>query len=298
MEEKDEQKQLAPKHLLKIIKDNIEQINLLKEKISSLENKNTILNNKIYDLKIDNKILSEIDAKNKGIIEDKKVCEKQIEQLKSEILNITRKERSEKRSMEIELENEVLFYRGLHESGLAKVHAAEKIINLNNFQNDYIAHLEKQIQKLRSNNDETISKLKLEHDIHFYNLKQTMTKSLKEVQHYASSKYKNDLEYNSKLNIIYKNQMLNELEREALLIKELIISKEKYEKLIYNLKQELIVQKNVQKDLLSKNIKYINIIKSINRKHPDYINNIDYFKENCNDKSLSGKKRKNLIIID
>ena len=33
MEEKDEQKQLAPKHLLKIIKENIEEINLLKEKI-------------------------------------------------------------------------------------------------------------------------------------------------------------------------------------------------------------------------------------------------------------------------
>ena len=280
---------ISQKHLLSQLKDNIEEINTLKEKIESLEQKISSLNNKIFDLKIHNKILTENVAKNKGILADKKLCENKIEELKSEILNVARKEKSEKRLMETELQNEVLFYRGLHESGLGKVHAAERIINLNNFQNDYIQHLENEIQKLRNNNDETISKLKLEHDIHFNSLKQKMTKYIKNVQHTAAATYKDNLEYSSRLNILYKNEMLNELEKESLLIKELVISQEKYEKLNFVLNQDLKFQKEIQKELVSKNIKYLNIIKSIQRKYPnDVIINNEVPKEKP---SLSEKKK-------
>ena len=131
---------------MKQLEDNIEEINNLKEKISLLEKKNSILNNKIFDLKIQNKILSDIESKNKGILEEKKILQNQIEQLKSEILNISKKEKKEKRIIENELENEIILYKGLHESGLGKVYAAEKILNLNNFQNDYIANLEKKLK--------------------------------------------------------------------------------------------------------------------------------------------------------
>ena len=295
MNEISNENQIAQKNLLNQLKNNIDEIDSLKEKVEILEKKNSSLNNKIFDLKIQNKILLEIDAKNKGILEEKKLCENKIEQLKSEILSIAKKEKSEKRCIETELEYEVNLYKGLHESSLAKVHAAEKILNLNNFQNDYIQHLEKQIQKLRNNNDETISKLKLEHDIHFNNLKQKMTKYVKEIQHSASENYKNDLEYHSKLNILYKNQMLNELEREALLIKELIISQEKYEKLNFILNQDLIFQKDVHKDLVSKNKKYLNIIKSIKRKYPnEIIINNDL---NIEKASLSEKNKKKFKIF-
>ena len=287
-----EENQINEKNLLNKLKENIEEINALKERISELESKNTSLNNKIFDLKIQIKILSEIDTKNKNVLEEKKLCENQIEQLKSEILNTTRKEKEEKRLIEKELENEIILYKGLHESGLGKVHAAEKILNLNNFQHDYITHLEQQIQKLRNHNDEIISKLKLEHDIHFYNLKLKMMKCLKDIQNNSINKYHKDLEQNSKMNFLYKNQMLNELEKEALLIKELIISKEKYEKSIFEHNQELALYKKVNKDLLEKNNKYMNIIKSINKKYPNIINiNSNSFIENNKEIDFSKKKK-------
>ena len=287
-----EENQINEKNLLNKLKENIEEINALKERISELESKNTSLNNKILDLKIQIKILSEIDTKNKNVLEEKKLCENQIEQLKSEILNTTRKEKEEKRLIEKELENEIILYKGLHESGLGKVHAAEKILNLNNFQHDYITHLEQQIQKLRNHNDEIISKLKLEHDIHFYNLKLKMMKCLKDIQNNSINKYQKDLEQNSKMNFLYKNQMLNELEKEALLIKELIISKEKYEKSIFEHNQELALYKKVNKDLLEKNNKYMNIIKSINKKYPNIINiNSNSFIENNKEIDFSKKKK-------
>ena len=287
-----EENQINEKNLLNKLKENIEEINALKERISELESKNTSLNNKISDLKIQIKILSQIDTKNKNVLEEKKLCENQIEQLKSEILNTTRKEKEEKRLIEKELENEIILYKGLHESGLGKVHAAEKILNLNNFQHDYITHLEQQIQKLRNHNDEIISKLKLEHDIHFYNLKLKMMKCLKDIQNNSINKYHKDLEQNSKMNFLYKNQMLNELEKEALLIKELIISKEKYEKTIFEHNQELALYKKVNKDLLEKNNKYMNIIKSINKKYPNIINiNSNSFIENNKEIDFSKKKK-------
>ena len=287
-----EENQINEKNLLNKLKENIEEINALKERISELESKNTSLNNKISDLKIQIKILSEIDTKNKNVLEEKKLCENQIEQLKSEILNTTRKEKEEKRLIEKELENEIILYKGLHESGLGKVHAAEKILNLNNFQHDYITHLEQQIQKLRNHNDEIISKLKLEHDIHFYNLKLKMMKCLKDIQNNSINKYHKDLEQNSRMNFLYKNQMLNELEKEALLIKELIISKEKYEKTIFEHNQELALYKKVNKDLLEKNNKYMNIIKSINKKYPNIINiNSNSFIENNKEIDFSKKKK-------
>ena len=285
--DKDKENQKYPNNMIKGLKENIEVINLLKDKVASLEKKNYLLQNQVFELKAQNKILFEIELKNKGILEEKKNCENEIEQLKSEILNISKKEKTEKRIIESKLENDVILYKGLHESGLGKVHAAEKILNLTNFQNEYIKNLEKEIQNLRNNNDETISKLKLEHDIHFYNLKQKMMKHVKEIQDKSITKIKSDLEYNSKLNILYKNEMLNELEREAVLIKELIVEKEKYEKLIFILKNDLQVHKEIEKDILSKNKKYINMIKRINSK---YQNEIDMNINMC----LSEKKNKKI----
>ena len=250
-----EENRIKANNILNQLKDKIEEINILKDKISELKGINSSLNNKIFDLKLKIKILSEIEAKNKNILEEKKVYENQIEQLKSEILNITRKEKEEKRLIQNELENEIILYKGLHESGLGKVLAAEKVINLNNFQKDYISHLEQQIQNLRKQNDENISKLKLEHDIQFYNFKQNLAKYLKDVEHYSTYKYNQELQHNSKLYILYKNEMLNELEKEALLIKELIIQKEKNEKEIFACNQELNLQKKINRDLLSQNIK-------------------------------------------
>jgi hypothetical protein len=86
--------------------------------------------------------------------------------------------------------------------------------------------------------------------------------------------------------------MLNELEKESLLIKELIISQEKYEKLNFVLNQDLKFQKEIQKELVSKNIKYLNIIKSIQMKYPnDVIINEDILKEKP---SLSEKKKEKI----
>lgn len=289
------EKNLYQKDIIQKLRNNSEEINSLREKLSFLEKQNNLYQNKILDFKRQIKELLEDQLKNYNLNEEKKSCQNRIEDLEKEIINITNNCKTQNRQIENELENEVIFYRGLHESGMAKIDAADNIIKLNNAQNKYIVDLEEELEKLRSNSDVTICKLKIEHDIHFYNLKKKMMDYVKEIQHNMAQNNKDNLELNSKLGMLFKNQMLNELEHQALLIKELLKIKEKYEKIIFILNQELELHKKVEKTVLSKNMRYVNIIKEIDENYLNRSNSILLDNKSKKKKkiSLSEKKIKN-----
>ena len=259
MEKLDNQSPAA--YIIKI-KEYQKEIGNLKKKIQDLENKNKIYQIQIIDFQKE-KINVEQDLKNLQNSHQKD--KKQIINLEKEVENIDRTEKEKNRLLEISLQNEVNFYKGLHETGLAKVDAADNIIKLNNAQNKYIEDLEDELQKLRSNSDVTICRLKIQHDKHYYDLKQKMMGYIKEAQHNMAKNNADNLELSSKLAILYKNQMLNELENQSIEIQNLIKIKEKQDKLIYALKNEIEVHKSVEKSVLSKNANYINIIKKLEK---------------------------------
>ena len=285
------------KEVDKKLRYNTEEIENLRKKIASLEKKNNYYENRIIDLKRLNKELVEIDIKNKILNEDKANRENRIDNLEKEILSLTNNDKAKKRQIENELESEVIFYKGLLDSGNAKIDAAENILKLNNAQNDYIVDLEEELEKLRSNSDVTICKLKIEHDIHFFNLKKKMMNYVKEIQQNMTKNNNDTLEMNSKLGMLFKNQMMNELEHQAALIKELLKIKEKYEKIIFVLNQDLKLHKRVEKIACSKNMKYVNIIKDIDKKFLYIDTSLDsddkYSKGKC--KSDGKNKKKNKI---
>ena len=284
------------KEVDKTLRYNTEEIDSLRKKIAALEKKNNYYQNRILDLKRLNKELVEIDIKNKILNEDKANRENRIDNLEKEILSLTNSDKAKKRQIENELESEVIFYKGLLDSGNAKIDAAENILKLNNAQNDYIVDLEDELEKLRSNSDVTICKLKIEHDIHFYNLKKKMMNYVKEITQNMTKNNNDTLEMNSKLGMLFKNQMLNELEHQAALIRELLKTKEKYEKIIFVLNQDLKLHKRVEKIACSKNMKYVNIIKDIDRKYlyiDSSINSDDkYAKVKCSSEEKNKKKNK------
>ena len=290
------EKNIFQKEIIKKLRDNSEEIYLLKEKISRLEKENYSYQNKILDLNRQLKELIEIEIKNRNLSDQKKNCENRIQNLEKEIIQLKTNCKTENRQVENQLENEVVFYKGLHETGMAKIDAADNIIKLNNAQNKYIIDLEEELNKLRNNSDETVCKLKIEHDLHFYNLKKKMMDYVKEITHNMSQNSKDNLELNTKLGLLYKNQMLNELEQQALQIRELLIIKEKYEKIIFELKQELDLHKKVEKTVLLKNMKYVNLIKDYNENNfsSDIIEN-KMIKEkiSLSEKKVKKKKKKN-----
>ena len=196
---------LYQKDILQKLKDDTNEINSLREKISLLENKNNSYQNKILDLKLQIKDLLDSNIRNKNLSEEKKSFLHRIEDLENDIINLTSNIKQENRLVETKLESEVIFYKGLHETGMAKVDAAENIIKLNNAQNKYIIDLEKELENLKSNNDINICKLKIEHDLHFYNLKKKMMDYVKEIQHNMNQNNMDNLELNSRLGKLYKN---------------------------------------------------------------------------------------------
>ena len=132
------EKNIFQKEIIKKLRDNSEEIYLLKEKISRLEKENYSYQNKILDLNRQLKELIEIEIKNRNLSDQKKNCENRIQNLEKEIIQLKTNCKTENRQVENQLENEVVFYKGLHETGMAKIDAADNIIKLNNAQNKYI----------------------------------------------------------------------------------------------------------------------------------------------------------------
>ena len=83
-----------------------------------------------------------------------------------------------------------------------------------------------------------------------------------------------NIELNSKLTILYKNQMLNELENQSHQIEELLKENDKKDKEIYLLKQELIVHKKVEELIKIKNRKYMNFINKLDTKY-NHLENVE-----------------------
>ena len=61
-----------------------------------------------------------------------------------------------------------------------------------------------------------------------------------------------NLELNTKFNILYKNQMMNELENQSKQIKDLLKIKERHQKMIFILQQEIKTHKKVEEILTKK----------------------------------------------
>jgi hypothetical protein len=115
---------------------------------------------------------------------------------------------------------------------------------------------------------------------------------VKEIQKNMLKNNNDTLEMNSKLGMLFKNQMLNELEHQAALIRELLKIKEKYEKIIFVLNQDLKLHKKVEKIACSKNMKYVNIIKDIDKKFLYIDNSLNYDDKYSKGKCMSEEKNK------
>ena len=73
------EKNIFQKEIIKKLRDNSEEIYLLKEKISRLEKENYSYQNKILDLNRQLKELIEIEIKNRNLSDQKKNCENRIQ---------------------------------------------------------------------------------------------------------------------------------------------------------------------------------------------------------------------------
>ena len=256
------------------------EIEILNQKISDLETENTNLKLKLVELSKLRQSIIELEHNNKILNQVKKKNMIKIKDLENEILKITQDSKEEKRNLEKNLEAEILYYKGLNETGLSKIDNADRIIKLNETQHNFIKILESKINETKYENNFKMEQLQLEHERHYIKLKRQMLDSIQKEKQNMNKNNEYNLELNTKFGILYKNQMLNELEHQSLQIMDLLKLKEKHEKIIYLLQQEIETHKQVEKIMTKKKEEYLEIVK----KHID-------------NKSVGAKKKNEKKII-
>ena len=239
------------------LNDYLSQIKSLKLYINNLETNISDLKTKNAELTKRNVNLSEIININE---KEKKTLKDKIEDLQKELINSIKDKTDEMRLNEKNLENEIVYFKGLRDTRLAKIDAADKIIKLNEIQHNYILKIEKELEELKNQNDEKMTQLKIEHENNYDKLKKKMIYFIMKSQKEMEKSNSTNIELYSKFSVIFKNQILNELENQNKQIHQLILEKEKQEKKIYALTEEIIVHDSVEKILKRKNFKYQNII--------------------------------------
>ena len=239
------------------INEYLSQIKSLKLIINNLEANISELKTKNAELTKRNVNLSEIININE---KENKTLKDKIEDLQKELINTIKDKTDEMRLNEKNLENEIVYFKGLRDTRLAKIDAADKIIKLNEIQHNYILKIEKELEELKNQNDEKMTQLKIEHENNYDKLKKKMIYFIMKSQKEMEKSNSTNIELYSKFSVIFKNQILNELENQNKQIHQLILEKEKQDKKIYALTEEIIVHDSVEKILKRKNFKYQNII--------------------------------------
>ena len=121
--------------MLDKINDRLEEyekkIESLTQIISELQSENKNLRIKNLELQKNRNYFLQIENNNKVLNEDKKTKVNRIKDLEDEIIKVTENCKEESRNIQKNLESEILYYKGLNETSLSKIYAAEKIIKLN-----------------------------------------------------------------------------------------------------------------------------------------------------------------------
>ena len=242
------------------------EISSLEEKVSKLEKENLNLKYKILELSKNRDYLIKLDTNNKFLAEEQNKRLDRIKDLENEILKLSESSKEENRNLKKDLEREISYYKGLNETGLSKILAAESVLKLNETQHNYILKLEEEINTIKKENGIKLEQLQIAHERHYIKLKKQMMDVMKKAQDEMSKNNTENLELNMNFGLLYKNQMLNELETQSLQIEELLKLKEKQEKRIYILEQEIETHKKVEQMISKKKDEYLELAKKKNFK--------------------------------
>ena len=243
-----------------------EKIYELKDRIIQLEteNKNNLI--RISELTKTKNILIEMEKSNEALTSELLIKEEEIKSLKDELINEKKLKNMEQRILENNFDLKLMYYKRIQDAHECKENAASSILKLNEVQHYSIIQLENKIEEIKNIYENKLKEKEISYDKKYTNLKKEMMDFLKNAQKNMAKTSKENLELNTKLGILYKNQMLNELENQSHMIEKLIKEKEEQNKEIFLLKQELIVHKKVEEMIKKSNYKFVNAINKIKRK--------------------------------
>lgn len=198
-----------------------------------------------------------------GIIKEK---DNRIQTLTEEKNKLIQSKKEELKDLDTKYSKELYYLKNQVENNTQKLESANQILDLNNKQFAKILELEDKVEVMLNRENEYIKLDAIRHENEYSKLRKKMMNHIKMAQKNMIQSNIDNSELNNKLNILTTNQLLIELEQQAIQVSNLLKIKERLEKEIFSLKTDLNTHLQVEKILKEKNDKYIKMVKKYDKK--------------------------------
>ena len=198
-----------------------------------------------------------------GVIKEK---EAKIQTLTEEKNNVIQSKNDELKELDRKYSKELYYLKNQVENNSQKLESANQILDLNNKQFAKILELEEKVEVMQNRENEYIKLDAIKHENEYSKLRKKMMNHIKTAQRNMIQSNIDNSELNNKLNILTTNQLLIELEQQAIQVSNLLKIKERLEKQIFTLKTDLNTHLKVENILKEKNEKYIKMVRKYDKK--------------------------------
>ena len=241
---------------------------LSKSNIRFKELENTLLKQQKenMDLKVLLKESYLKETENKNMREALKEKDNIILDLENKIEKLINDIKTQKKEFDIKYRNDVGEVRFLNEKLSIRSESAIKFEKLNDLLYDRVQQLEQTILNLKNEEKRKFQEQEIKFERKLVDTKKKMLNFINEAKSIKDNNLKTKFEVIEKLSIMNHNSLLNELEFGSLQLEDLLKQREHLDKVIVQMKSDLLIHKNVEKVLVNKNKKYVDMIRVLSEK--------------------------------
>ena len=237
-----------------------------KKKSAELE-KNILKLQKDYnDLKVRYYISNSKEIEYNNMKENLKEKNNIISDLDKEIGFIKRDFEIKKKELDDKYQHDIGQVRYMNEKLSIKNETASKFEKLNTLLYEHTLQLEKAILNFKNEEKKRLEEQQLKFDQKLTVTKKRMLDLINQGKKLKNKEINDKFAIMEKFSILNHNSLLNELEFESLQLEDLLKQREHLDQVINRMKADIDIHKNVEKMLINKNKKYIDMIKILSQK--------------------------------
>ena len=242
------------------------ELNKSKQKSSELEKSLLKLQKDYTDLKVRFYLSASKEVEYQNMKINLKEKNNIISDLEKEIASIRRDFEQQKKAFDAKYQHDVEDIRFVNEKLNIRNETAIKYEKLNSLLYEQVLQLEKTILNFKNEEKRRLDEQELKFDKKLSDTKKKMLDFINEGKYLKNIHSKKKFEIVEKFSIINHNSLLNELEFESLQLEDLLKQREHLDQVIAQMKADISIHRNVEKVLINKNKKYIDMIKILSEK--------------------------------
>ena len=237
-----------------------------KKKSTELEKALIKLQKDYNDLKVRFYISNSKEIEYNNMKENLKEKNNIISDLDKEIGFLKRDFEIKKKELDDKYQHDIGQVRFMNEKLNTKNETASKFEKLNTLLYEHTLQLEKAILNFKNEEKKRMDEQQLKFDQKLTDTKKRMLDLINQGKKLKNKEINDKFAIMEKFSILNHNSLLNELEFESLQLEDLLKQREHLDQVINRMKSDIDIHKNVEKMLINKNKKYVDMIKILSQK--------------------------------